>query len=97
MTRYKIVVKTRGFTYFVTKRFREFEELHKIVKQKYNLNFSQFPSKVNLLKSQEAVFRDRKIALEKFLNFVQSHVYKNLGSVYMQEYYEFIEIGNFKT
>lgn len=64
------------------------------MKQKYGLSFSQFPSKVNLLKSQEAVFKDRRIGLEKFLNYLQANAYKHLADKVYQEYFEFIEIGN---
>lgn len=93
MTRYNVVVKTRGFTYFVPRRYREFESLHKTMKQKYGINFPHFPSKVNLLKSQEAVFKDRRIGLEKFLNYLQVIASKNLGEKVYQEYFDFIEIG----
>lgn len=96
VTVYQIIIKTRGFSYLVSKRFSEFDELFQLLKIKYQLKYDNFPSKLNLLKSMEAVNRERKQKLQDFLNYLQKFVLERIDSLQIKEYFDFIEMATCK-
>ncbi len=96
VTVYQIIVKTRGFSYLISKRFSEFDELYQLLKIKYHIKYDNFPSKLNLLKSMEAVNRERKQKLQDFLNYLQKYTIERIDSIQIKEYFDFIEMATCK-
>lgn len=85
VTVYEVVVETRGFNYRILKRFKDFCQLQDVLKSRYKICFSMFPSKVTILKSQETVLRERKMNLEMFLNFLLNEALNRYDSVPFHE------------
>jgi hypothetical protein len=96
VTVYQIIIKTRGFSYYFSKRFSEFDELYQLLKIKYHIKYDNFPSKINILKSMEAVNRERKQKLQDFLNYLQKFAIERIDSIQVKEYFDFIEMAKCK-
>jgi hypothetical protein len=79
----------------VSKRFSEFDELYQLMKIRHKkiFKFDNFPSKLNILKSMEAVNRERKQKLQDFLNYLQKLAFENIDKTEVNEYFDFIEMA----
>lgn len=91
-----MVVKKKSFSYLVQKRFTDFVQLRAEFSQKYDLTFDNFPSKITFYRSKESVLKERRAALEKFLNHLRIVAIQNLDRFKFPELYDFLEIANCK-
>lgn len=93
MTLYQVIIKKKSYSYLVQKRFSDFVELHKQFNTKYEIYFDGFPSKVTFYRSKDTVLKERKAALEKFMNYLRLVAIQNLDYFKFSELYAFLEMA----
>jgi len=93
VTLYQVVIKKKSYSYLIQKRFSDFVELNRQFNSKYEIYFDGFPSKVTFYRSREAVLKERKAALEKFMNYLRLVAIQNLDFFKFPELYAFLEMA----
>lgn len=96
MTFYQVVIKKKSFSYLILKRFNDFVQLHETFSKNYDLCFDKFPSKITFYRSKESVLKERRAALQKFLNHLRIVAIQNLENYKFPELYDFLEISSCK-
>lgn len=89
---YDLVVAVRSCEYTLSKRFSDFSKFHQLLQSKYGVNFPGFPSKVTVLKSHEAIIKERRTGLLKFLDFVLEAATDKRRTTPIEEFLDFLQI-----
>lgn len=87
-----MVVELRSCRYMLSKRFSDFSKFHQLLQSKYSLNFPGFPTKLTMLKSQEAVIKERRSGLQNFLEFILEAVLDKKRTTPILEFMDFLKI-----
>lgn len=80
----------------IHKRFSDFVQLQETFAKTYDLVYDKFPSKITFYKSRENVLKERRIALQKFLNHLRILAIQNIDRYKFPELYDFLEISSCK-